>query len=92
MKEKEAEIEPLIVSGLHRLKGTGRQLIEKAVSEAKSRGVKILSVRPVARNVEALRLYYKMGFRTLGFVEMFIDFSNRPWKPGPSIFGCKFNY
>jgi GNAT superfamily N-acetyltransferase len=92
LKEEEAQVEPLIVSALHRGKSIGKQLIEKIVSEAQNKGAKLLSVSPVARNVEALRLFYKMGFRNLGFVEMFIDFQGRSWKPGPSILGCKFNY
>ena len=92
MKEKEAQIEPLIVSGLYRGKSVGRKLIERIISEAQNRGAKLLSVTPVARNVEAVRMFYKMGFQNLGFIEMFTDFSGRQWKPGPSIFRCKFNY
>lgn len=89
---QEAEIEPLIVSSNSRGKGVGKQLIEKAISEAKGKGMSLLTVSPVARNVEAVRLFYKMGFRNLGFLEMFIDFSGRSWKPGPKVLGCKFNY
>jgi ribosomal protein S18 acetylase RimI-like enzyme len=92
LKEEEAQIEPLVVSRLHRGKGLGKKLIDKVISEAQARGSKLLSVNPVARNVEAIRLFYKLGFRNLGFVEMFMDFSGRQWKPGPSIFRCKFNY
>ncbi|WXG44052.1 MAG: GNAT family N-acetyltransferase [Promethearchaeati archaeon SRVP18_Atabeyarchaeia-1] len=91
-KEKEAQIEPLIVAKSSRGRGVGKQLIEKAISEAKSKGVSLLTVSPVARNVEAVRLFYKMGFHNLGFLEMFIDFSGRSWKLGPNVLGCKFNY
>ena len=72
--------------------GIGKQLIGKAISEAKSHGVQVLAVGPAARNVEVIRLFHKMGFRNLGTVEMFIDLSGGQWKPGPNIFGCKFDY
>ena len=54
-----------------------------------------LSIRPVARNVEALQLFHEAGFRTLGHVEMFMDLSESPernWKSGVEVHGKDFRY
>lgn len=92
IEEREAEIEPLIVSKAYRGRGIGKQLIANIVGEARRRGIRNLNIRPVARNQETIRFLYGQGFKTLGFIELFIDLSNHTWKPGPRIFGCDFNY
>lgn len=92
VKGNEAEIEPLIVSKAYRGKGIGKQLIETVVSEARNKGVRLLNIGPVARNIKAIKFLYKQGFRNLGYIELFIDLSNRAWKSGPEIFGCKFDF
>jgi GNAT superfamily N-acetyltransferase len=92
VEENEAEIEPLIVSKVCRGKGIGEQLIEKAISEARKIGVRLLNIKPVARNIKTIEFLYKRGFKNLGFIELFMDFSNYTWKQGPEIFGCKFNF
>jgi len=92
VKRKEAEIEPLIVSKTYRRKGIGKQLIETVVSEARNKGVRLLSIGPVARNIKVIKFLYKQGFRNLGCIELFMDLSNRAWKLGPEIFGCKFDF
>lgn len=91
-EENEAEIEPLIVSKTQRHKGIGKQLIATVIQEARNKGVKYLDVKPVARNTEAIKFLYEQGFKNLGFIEMFIDFTERPWEQGPTIFGHKFKY
>ena len=88
----EAEIEPLIVCKAYRGKGIGKQLIETVTSEARKIGVRLLNVRPVARNMKTIKFLYKQGFKNLGYVELFMDFSDYVWKQGPEIFGCKFNF
>ena len=92
MEEGEAEIEPLIVSKGHRGKGIGKQLVETMVSEAKARGMRFLNVAPVARNVETIRFLHKLGFKTLGFVQLFVCLSDANWKSGPELFGLQFDY
>jgi GNAT superfamily N-acetyltransferase len=91
-KEEQAEIEPLIVSEAYRGKGIGTKLVETVVSAAQERGVRFLDVKPVARNIETIRFLYKRGFKNLGHINLFIDFSNTRWKPRPKIFDCRFNY
>jgi len=88
----EAEIEPLIVCKAYRGKGIGKQLIEAVISEARKIGVRLLNVRPVARNMKTIKFLYKQGFKNLGYVELFMDFSDYVWKQDPEIFGYKFNF
>jgi len=88
----EAEIEPLVVRKGYRGKGIGKRLIEEVVSEARKRKIRFLNVEPVARNVEMIRFMYKLGFRTLGNIQLFMCFSDYVWKEGPELFGCKFKY
>lgn len=92
IEENEAEIEPLIVSKHHRGKGIGRKLIEKASSEARRMKVRFLSIKPVARNTEIIKFLYKQGFKNLGCIELFIDFSDYVWKQEVNLFECKFNF
>ncbi|NWF87362.1 GNAT family N-acetyltransferase [Candidatus Bathyarchaeota archaeon] len=88
----EAEVEPLIVSKAHRGKGIGKQLIETVISESRQMGIRILSVKPVVRNIQTIKFLYKQGFRNLGEIELFMSFSDYSWKAGPKLFGCKFNF
>jgi GNAT superfamily N-acetyltransferase len=92
LKEDNAEVEPLIVSNRYRGKGIGRCLLEKAVTEARARGVKTLNIRPVARNIKTIQFLNRQGFTKIGFIELFMDFSQRSWKPGPEIFRCNFEF
>ena len=88
----EAEIEPVVVRKGFRGKGVGTRLIEEMVFEARRRKIRFLNVEPVARNVEMIRFLFKLGFRTLGNIQLFMCFSDYVWKEGPELFGCKFNY
>jgi GNAT superfamily N-acetyltransferase len=92
VEEHEAEIEPLIVNESHRGKGIGTRLVETAVSEARNREMRYLDVKPVARNAETIRFLNKLGFKNLGQIEMFTDFSKHTWKPGIKIHECEFSY
>ena len=92
VKKGEAEIEPLIVSQPYRRRGVGRRLVEAAVAEARRLGVRLISVKPVARNVEAMRFFHRQGFKTLGHVELILDLSGRVWKKGPELFGYQFYF
>jgi len=92
VEEVEAEIEPLIVSENYRYKGIGMQLLRIAISEARTLGVKFLKVKPVARNVQAIKFFYNQGFKSLGHIDMFLDFCDYKWKQGPKLFECEFNF
>jgi ribosomal protein S18 acetylase RimI-like enzyme len=88
----DVEIEPLIVSRAYRGKGIGTQLVLAVVTEARKRGLRSLSVSPVARNINAIKFLYNLGFKNLGYIQLFIDFTDYRWKQGPEIFECKFKY
>jgi hypothetical protein len=52
-----------------------------------------LNVRPVGRNLEAIRFFYRAGFELLGRPELFMDLQSPVsgrWKPGPEVFRCSF--
>jgi len=92
---EEAEVDPLIVSSAHRGRGVGRELVDRAVEEARKLGVLCLCVKPAARNVEAVTFYHDSGFRTLGHLYLFQWLGvSEPgqWKKGPEIFSKTFDY
>jgi GNAT superfamily N-acetyltransferase len=92
---QEAEVEPMVVASPHRKTGVGQALLACMVEEAGKLGVRYLSVKPVARNLEALSFYYEFGFQTLGEIEMFMDLGSPDpgtWRPGPVLFGHAFKY
>jgi N-acetylglutamate synthase-like GNAT family acetyltransferase len=92
---EEAEIEPIVVGVQARKAGIGHQLIQHAVKQAKKLGVLCLSVKPVARNEEAIEFFHDAGFRTLGHIQLFMwlgDSFPGQWKNGPTLFGKRFDY
>ena len=95
MDDDEAEIEPIVIRSEFRSRGVGTLLIEKLKAEARQRGVEYLSIRPVARNVEAIKCFHSAGFSLLGHIDMFLDLtkeSDEGWKDGITIHGHTFRY
>jgi GNAT superfamily N-acetyltransferase len=89
------EVEPVVVTGALRGRGIGRLLIERAAAEAAARGHEYLTIRPVARNVSAIRHFYDAGFRTLGgHVDLTMDLAGRRhrWLDGARLHGLEFRY
>jgi GNAT superfamily N-acetyltransferase len=92
---EEAEVEPIVVSSQYRSQGIGKILIEHVVQEAKKLGVRFLSVRPVARNIEAVSFFVDAGFNIVGHIDLFQDLSTSSeitWKPGITIHEKKLKY
>jgi GNAT superfamily N-acetyltransferase len=86
--EGEAELEPLVVADGHRGRGIGRQLAAAVVEASRARGDRMLNVRPVARNTEAVRAFHALGFDVLGHVQLFMDLApeaGRQWLPGERL-------
>jgi N-acetylglutamate synthase-like GNAT family acetyltransferase len=95
IKEKEAEVEPIIVARKHRGKGVGELLIRHAIEKAKEREMLYVYVRPVARNKEAISFFHDCGFRTVGHIQLFMWLAQSApgvWKEGLDIFGKTFRY
>ena len=92
---EEGEIEPVVVSVTHRRQGIGRSLIEHVVEEARATGLRYLSVRPVARNREAIAFFVQSGFDLLGHIDLFQALPGSPdtrWKRGISIHWHELGY
>ncbi len=89
------EVEPVVVAQAARDRGIGRRLISRVVEEARSRGYEYLAIRPVARNVAAVRRFHAAGFRSLGgHIDLTMDLAARrhEWLPGASLHGLDFDY
>jgi GNAT superfamily N-acetyltransferase len=92
---EEADVEPVIVLSKYRNCGIGKTLVEHAVQEAKNYNIRFLSVKPVARNVEAISFFIDAGFHIIGHIDLFQDLSLNPkreWKTGITIHGNKLKY
>jgi len=89
------EVEPVVVAGAARGQGIGRMLISRVAGEARARGYEYLAIRPVARNVAAVRRFHAAGFRALGgHIDLTMDLAARrhEWLPGASLHGLDFDY
>jgi GNAT superfamily N-acetyltransferase len=90
-----AEVEPVVVAAAARGRGIGRALISLMAEQARARGYEYLAIRPVARNVAAVRRFHAAGFRTLGgHVDLTMDLGPRrhEWQHGASLHGLDFDY
>jgi GNAT superfamily N-acetyltransferase len=89
------EVEPVVVTEGLRSRGIGKLLIDRVVAEAVARRYERLTIRPVARNVSAIRRFYDAGFQTLGgHVDLTIDLADRRhhWLEGAHLHGLAFRY
>jgi GNAT superfamily N-acetyltransferase len=89
------EVEPVVVAEAARGQGIGRMLIGRVAQEARARGYDYLAIRPVARNIAAIRRFHAAGFRALGgHIDLTMDLAARrlEWLPGASLHGLDFNY
>jgi N-acetylglutamate synthase-like GNAT family acetyltransferase len=90
-----AEVEPVIVSSHWRSRGIGRMLVDFVVEVARNLGVRYLGTRPVARNIDAISFFAKIGFDTVGHVELFQDLSQSTeteWNCGLRLHGNDLKY
>ena len=92
VSEGEVEVEPIVVSKSYRCRGVGKRMIEKVIAVAQRLDVKKLSVKPVARNVEAIKFFYNQGFRRMGHIQLSMYFPKREGKKELNLFGLQFKY
>jgi N-acetylglutamate synthase-like GNAT family acetyltransferase len=95
LNEQQAEIEPIIVKSDYRGQGIGQKLLYHSIEQAKKLNVLCLSVKPVARNLDAISFFYNSGFKALGQIELFMwlgDSTPFEWKKGLNLFGKSFDY
>ena len=65
------------------------------IEKVKSRHIKYLSVKPVARNKKAISFLYNTGFRKLGHVQLFMELNTTKqdkWETGLTFLGHDFEY
>lgn len=94
-RDTSGEVEPVVVAGAARGQGIGRMLISRVAGEARARGYEYLAIRPVARNVAAVRRFHAAGFQTLGgHIDLTMDLAARrhEWLPGAGLHGLDFDY
>ncbi|HEX2466395.1 MAG TPA: GNAT family N-acetyltransferase, partial [Thermoanaerobaculia bacterium] len=72
LHDEESELEPIVVDPPYRERGIGARLAQQAIAESRRLGVKYVNVRPVGRNLEAIRFFHREGFRLLGRFELSI--------------------
>ena len=95
ISEPDFELEPIIVSEQHRKHGVGRLLASTVVGAARERGARSVEVRPVGRNVEAIRFFHELGFDIIAHVQLELDLAERngdPWVPGERIADRDFRF
>jgi N-acetylglutamate synthase-like GNAT family acetyltransferase len=89
------ELEPVVVSKQHRGQGVGRLLAEAVISAARKSGARTVQVRPVARNIEAVRFFHELGFDILDQLQLSMDLVDRDrevWEPGERVADRDFRY
>jgi GNAT superfamily N-acetyltransferase len=94
-RSSSGEVEPVVVTEAARDRGIGRRLISRVVEQAIANGYEYLAIRPVARNVAAVRRFHAAGFRTLGgHIDLTMDLAPRrhEWLQGASLNDIDFDY
>lgn len=94
ISNNDGEIDPVVVSSKHRGNGIGTALVAFVIEEAKKLNLKYLSVKPVARNIDAIEFYNHIGFRLIGQIELFMELTpnSEKWLEGIDLFGNSFMY
>jgi GNAT superfamily N-acetyltransferase len=93
--EPDFELEPIVVAARHRKAGIGRLLASAVVDAARERGARDIQVRPVGRNVDAIRFFHELGFDILAHVQLELDLAERerdPWIPGERLADRDFRF
>lgn len=92
VRGRNGELEPVVVDARARGRGIGRALVEHVVEAARAEGLRRLTVRPVARNADALQFFHAAGFDVLGHVDLQIDLTGTGFHPraGERLAGREF--
>ncbi len=89
------ELEPIVVTEQCREQGIGRLLALAVFTAARAGGARTIQVRPVGRNVEAIRFFHRLGFDILAHVQLQLDLVPRerdPWVAGERLAERDFRF
>jgi GNAT superfamily N-acetyltransferase len=91
---RRGKIEPVVVTARLRGQGIGRSLLEHVADQARSRGMRELSISPALRNVEAIHCLHAAGFDALTSVTLTVDLTGRrrSWNDGIELHEKRFRY
>jgi GNAT superfamily N-acetyltransferase len=67
------EVEPVVVTRSRRGEGIGRTLLAYVAEQARSRGLRQLTIAPMARDVDAIHCLHAAGYDELSRVTLAID-------------------
>lgn len=90
-----AEVEPIIVNKLYRNKGIGKELLQFMINHVTNEGINYLSIKPVARNAKAIKIFHEIGFTTLGHIELFMSLKEdeiKKWRSEIKIHDLAFRF
>lgn len=85
-------IDDLFVVEEKRRQGYGSAMILEATKLVKSVGYQSISIDVVPRNIEAIKLYFKLGFDSISLLTLRNDFNHEYRNKEIELFGEKFKY
>jgi GNAT superfamily N-acetyltransferase len=88
-------VEPIVVKKEHRGKEIGRKLLQHVIEEERRAGRQFLTIQPVARNVEAMKMFRDLGFKGIGNIDLVMELREEDkmvWKSGLKIHDLEFEY
>lgn len=85
-------VDPVVVAGRRRSEGIGRALLCHVAEQARSRGLRELTISPAWRNAEAIHCLHAAGFDVLTNVTLAMRLDGRTdgLQPGPSLHDRSF--
>ena len=89
----EPKLEPIVVAERQRHRGIGRLLVAAVVTAAREHSARTIQVRPVGRNVDAVRIFHELGFDILFQLGLGMDLVDRErevWISGEHLAGREF--
>jgi GNAT superfamily N-acetyltransferase len=94
LRGRAGAVDPVVVTAHRRDQGIGRALLEHVAEQARSRGMRELSISPRLRNVEAIHCLFRAGYDTASSVTLTLDLTGGEPSTGEGIdlHGVRFRY
>lgn len=78
-------VDPVVVTGRRRGEGIGRALLWHVAEQARSRGLRELTISPAWRNAEAIHCLHAAGFDVLTNVTLAMRLDDVSFQAGPDL-------